>query len=237
MDRDTQNFVVTAFVLSVGSEWFLITAGHCIHDIERLTHEFGYQITQCYLLDSMGLGGKHHDPIPFDYESASPTCLSEHREFDYGILSLSSYYKRLLETNNVQALHEEVWKKQPTKVDFYMLLGVPFELMKVDPNTVNVTTTLHKVEVLSQRPDDFPDTNIPLFYGQIRLGETVTNIEGMSGGPIFGFYQNDKSELRYWLIAIQSRWLPASHILMACPTKLLGLFLEEMIQKRNENIQ
>lgn len=235
--RGTQSFVVTAFVLSVGSNWFLITAGHWIHDIKRLTYESGYQITQCCLLDSMGLGARHRDPIPFDYESASPVCLSEEREFDYGIIALSSYYKRLLETNNVLALNEEVWKKQPTKVDFYMLLGVPAELTKFDLNASKVITTLHTVEALEERPDNFPETDVPLFYGRVGLGEAVSNIKGMSGGPIFGFYQNDKGELRYWLVALQSRWLPDSHKIMACPTKLLGLFLEEMVQKKNGNIQ
>lgn len=236
-DRESQSFVVTAFVLSVGSKWFLITAGHCIHDIKRLTHEFGYQITQCHLLDSMGLGARHRDPIPFDYESASPVCLSEQREFDYGIIALSSYYKRLLKANNVQALNEEVWKKQLTKVDFYMLLGVPAELTKFDLNALEVITTLHTVEALEGRSNNFPKTDVPLFYGRVRLGEPVSNIEGMSGGPIFGFYQNHKGELRYWLVALQSRWLPDSHKIMACPTKLLGLFLEEMVQKNNGNIQ
>ena len=70
---------------------------------------------------------------------------------------------------------------------------------------------------------------MPLFYGKVFLGKALSNIEGMSGGPIFGFYQNDKDELRYWLLALQSRWLPKSHNTMACPTKLLGLFLEEKV--------
>lgn len=228
-EKDIQNFVVTYFVLSVSSQWFLITAGHCIHDIDRLINKSGYQITKCYLIDSMSLGAKHPEPVPFDYKNSNPVCLSEDREFDYGVMVLSSYYRKLLETNNVLALNEEVWKKQPTKVDFYMLLGVPLELTKVNLNDFQITPTLHKVEALSKRPDNFPETNVPLFYGKVFLGKALSNIEGMSGGPIFGFYQNDKDELRYWLLALQSRWLPKSHNIMACPTKLLGLFLEEKV--------
>ena len=61
--------------------------------------------------------------------------------------------------------------------------------------------------MIDKRPEEFPDTDTPLFYGCITLDESVTDIEGMSGGPIFGFYKNDKNELRYWLVALQSTWI------------------------------
>ncbi|MCK4605487.1 MAG: hypothetical protein KAU41_12495 [Deltaproteobacteria bacterium] len=226
-----QDFIFTAFVLSVRDQWFLITAGHCIKAVEQLVHEHGYQIVQCSLIDTMSLEAKHRHPVPFDYIGSNPTSLSQSREFDYGIIEVSDHYKRLLEANNVQPLNEEVWKKQPSNVDFYMLLGVPAELTKKDLNTVQITSTLLGVEVLDQRPEEFPESNVPLFYGRINLNESLSNIEGMSGGPIFGFYKNDKGELKYWLLALQSRWLPSSRYIMACPTKLLGEFLEEMVHK------
>jgi len=225
---DSQSIVVTAFVLSVANQWFLITAGHCIHDIEERTTEHGYQITGCYMIDSLGVGAKHREPIPFVYRDSSPTYLSEDQDFDYGVMVLSPYYQQLLEKNNIQALNEEAWKKQPAKVDFYWLLGIPEELTRVNPENIEITPTLHKVEPLSERPDKFPATDVPLFYGRIGLGEGVTTIKGMSGGPIFAFHKNEKGQLKYWLTALQSRWLPESHIIAAYPTKLLGDFLEQI---------
>lgn len=224
-----QDFTFTAFVLSVSDQWFLITAGHSIKAVEQLVKEHGYQIVQCSLIDTMSLGAKHHHPVPFDYVGSNPTCLSQNREFDYGIIEVADHYKRLLEANNVQPLNEEVWKKQPNNVDFYMLLGVPEELTKKNLNTVQITSTLIRVEVLEQRPEEFPESNVPLFYGRVILDGSLSNIEGMSGGPIFGFYKSDKGELKYWLLALQSHWLPSSRYIMACPTKLLGEFLEDVV--------
>ena len=188
------------------------------------------------MIDSLGLGVRYRDPIPFDYITSRPVCLSENGDFDYGVISLSSYYKKLLEANHIQPLNEEVWKKQPAKIDFYMLMGVPHQLTNLAPNNIEITTTLHKIELLDKKPDEFPDTDTPLLYGRITLDESVTSIEGMSGGPIFGFLKNDKNELTYWLIAIQSTWLKKTKFIKACPTNLLGRFLEETLKKRNNDV-
>lgn len=100
-DKEIQNFVVTSFVLSIKSQWFLITAGHCISKIEKLTNKHGYKIENCYLIDSLGLNSRYRNPIPFDYITSKPLCLSENGVFDYGVILLSSYYQELLEANHI----------------------------------------------------------------------------------------------------------------------------------------
>ncbi|MCQ3972403.1 MAG: hypothetical protein DPW09_03030 [Anaerolineae bacterium] len=234
-EKDIQNFVVTAFVLSVLDQWFLITAGHCIREIEKLTDSYGYKIVGCQLIDFLGLGATNQRPIPFVYEGSHPTCLSDNYAFDYGVMVLSGYYKKLLQANNIQALNEEVWKKQPNKVDLYMLLGIPAELVKVDPDIIEIVPTLHTIESVSQKPDGFTETDAPLFYGKIALNNDLKSIKGMSGGPIFAFSRNEQGELRYWLTALQSRWLPETHFIAACPTNLLGHFLESITLQINQD--
>ena len=225
----SESFVVTAFVLSVSDQWFLITAGHCIRDIEARVDCYGYGNTHSQLIDSLGLGATHPEPIPFVYKDSYPTQLSDDYAFDYGVMALSPYYRQLLQANNVQPLNEEVWKKQPSEVDFCMLLGIPTELVKVDSASVEVTPTLHPVELVDQVPKGFARVDAPLIYGRIVLGEGMSSIKGMSGGPFFAFHRGDKGDLRYWLIALQSRWLPESHYIAACPTRLLGHFLEHVL--------
>lgn len=227
-EQDTQNFVLTAFVLSISDQWFLITAGHCIRCIENLVKDHGYEIARCLLIDSLGSGAVHRELIPFGYQESQPTYLSDGYGFDYGVMVLSPYYKQLLEANKVEALSERVWKEQPAKVDFHLLLGIPAEFVQVDLECLRLVPTLRPVTALDQRPEGFADVEATLFYGRIALGEDVHSIEGMSGGPVFAFHQNEQGELRYWLIALQSSWLPKSRFVAACPTKLLGHFLEEL---------
>lgn len=226
----SDNALMTSFVLSVDEQWFLVTAGHSIRKVKEIIAR-GWQIVECYLVDSMGLEAKHLDPIPFAYAKSYPVQLSEDRSLDYGVIPLSIYYRQLLEKNNIQPLNEEVWKCQPTDVDFYLLLGVPWELVKVDPGQVEIAPTLLRVEPVEERPQGFPETDTPMFYGRIELGQGRTSIKGMSGGPIFGFHADAQGQLRYWLIALQSRCLSDSYHIAACPTKVLGYCLEAALHR------
>ena len=209
----------------------LATAGHCIKKIEELTERYGYEISYCSLIDALGLGAKHFHPIPFVYKDANPTCISDEFDFDYGFIEISPYYQQLLLENNVEPLNEDVWKKQPKKVDFYALLGIPAELVKVNSKSIELNPTIFTIEQIHEKPEGFIDTKIPLFYGRIGLGEDLNSIIGVSGGPIFGFYSYENGELRYWLTALQSRWLPKSHYISACPTFILGEILEELLAR------
>lgn len=224
----SRQFIVTAFVLSAADQWFLITAGHCLRDIEKLLSQ-GSEIESCALIDTMGDGAINEYTIPFAYENASPEYLSDDLEFDYGVIPLSHYYRQLLETNNIQSLTEQVWDKQPDKFEFYKLIGIPYELLEITPNYINVTTTLLDIEPLDKMPDGISKTSSSQFVGKIILGKGVKNIKGTSGGPIFGFRENPPGTLKYWLVALQSRWLPTSQIVIGCPTKLLGQFLRSQI--------
>jgi len=63
---------------------------------------------------------------------------------------------------------------------------------------------------------------VPLFYGRVWLDDELQSIKGMSGGPIFAFQKDGNGLQRYWLIALQSRWLNQSHYIAACQVAALG---------------
>ncbi|MDD2694622.1 MAG: hypothetical protein PHD58_01690 [Anaerolineales bacterium] len=224
----SRQFIITAFVLSVENHWFLVTAGHCLREIETLKAN-GTKIISCALIDKMGDGAKHVENIPFAYENAFPEYSPDELEYDYGVIALSRYYCQLLEANNIKPLTEEVWDLQPNKFDFYKLIGVPYELLEITPEYINITSALFDVEPLNKWPNGIAKTSSPQFIGKITLGKGIQNIEGTSGGPIFGFRENPPGTLKYWLVALQSRWRPTSQIVIGCPTKLLGQFLRSRI--------
>ena len=228
-ENDIQNIVVTSFILSVSDHWFLVTAGHCIRQINELIERTDVQLVQCQLIDSLGQGAKHLDPIPFTYRMANPIQLSDDYAFDYGFIPISLYYRGLLEKNNVAPLTEAVWKFQPNSVIYYLLMGIPGELVKVNPDEIAMTPTLLHVEPVSEKPDGFTDVDAPLFYGRIILDDSIQSIKGMSGGPIFAFQKYENGDVKYFLTALQSRWNPYSYHIAACPVELLGNFLESLI--------
>lgn len=227
--------LITTFVMSIYDQWFLVTAGHCIEDIEENLIN-GYEIARCRLIDFMGSGARHAEPIPFDYQESSASKLCYDPKYDYGILYLNENQVRLLKANGIQALNEEVWEKQPDSVDFYMLLGVVNELSDVTPNSAHITSTLHKVIELPDRPADFGETEAPTFWGRIHLKDPVTDIAGMSGGPIFSIHRKENGDLRYWLHAIQSRWLPSQKLIAACLARPVGIFLKEVMEGKHQHL-
>jgi len=227
--------VVTSFVMSIYDQWFLVTAGHCIEEIEENLSK-GYEIERCRLIDFMGFDAPHTEPIPFDYSESAATKLCYDPTYDYGLLFLDEHYVRLLRANGVQALTEEVWEQQPDTADFYMLLGVVGQLSEATPTAASVTSTLLKVIELPERPDAFVETTAPTLWGEVLVREPVTDIMGMSGGPVFSFRRTEDGKLRYWLHAVQSRWIPSRRLIAACLSRPLGTFLKEVMDGEHEHL-
>jgi hypothetical protein len=230
-ENKSANLIITTFVLSVRDEWFLITAGHCIDKINSAIHSYGYSLKGCVLLDSTGEGAKHIDPPSFLYDPSKVLSLNPEFGLDYGIIKLSRYYKELLQANNIVPLSEAVWRQQPStsQVNFYYLLGIPEEATQFETEAVWIAPTMLPVRLVAERPAGFEAVDKPLFYGHITLGEALNSIEGMSGGPIFAFSVTEQRDIRYWLVGLQSSWLPESHYIAAYHTDILGEAIAGML--------
>ncbi|MGD2119527.1 MAG: hypothetical protein PVG66_14290 [Chromatiales bacterium] len=227
-------FLITSFVLSVYDQWFLVTAGHCIEDIEKLkTH--GYTLRKCRLIDSMGAGAEHWFPIPFGWDSAAPTKMCYDEAYDYGLIFLDDNIVELLQSNSIIPMAEPTWDKEPSKPEFYALIGVPDELSKSDKDLAKITTTWHIVDELPERPAAFQPTDAPTFWGRIRLTNELDSIVGMSGGPIFSFGYDSDGNLRYWLHAVQSRWIKSEKVVAACLMQPMARFLKEVLEGKHRD--
>jgi hypothetical protein len=224
-------FVITAFVLSVQEQWFLVTAGHCLERVDEYK-ESGYLIQKCYLMDSMGVGAMHFEPLIFTYDLAKPQYVPDNREMDYGIIPLSPYYQELLKVNNITPLNEEVWRIQPSNPESFALIGVPDEFIQRDNDTVGIVTAINWIEEC-EKPEHLPNTELPLFYGKIKLHPNQRSVRGMSGGPIFAF-ELIKGQYKYWLKALQSSWLEQSEVVIGCPTTFLGNVIDKMISETRD---
>ncbi len=207
----TESF--TCFVISIGDQWFLLTAGHCIEYIEKAKNH-GASVS-CSLIDFAGDGAKDNHPIPFDLDNSDPFAFCEGGA-DYGLLALHTFYKRLFRHNRIKPLNERVWDSEPVCPDGFALLGCASEWADVQPNFNGITTTLHPIKELPEKPWHFEETDMPMFYGRIALPPGLDSIKGMSGGPIFAFKRTDDGKLRYWLFAIQSSWNKSTREISAC---------------------
>lgn len=74
------------------------------------------------------------------------------------------------------------------------------------------------LEKLTEVPAAYKDHKIRQFYAKLLVDETdLKSIDGMSGGPILGFRRREDGNGLYWIVGLQSSWLPTSRIVCACP--------------------
>ena len=83
-------------------------------------------------------------------------------------------------------------------------------------------------------PEQVAITKFPQFIGQLDQKFDIDSIVGMSGGPIIGVGEDTQGNYCYWIVAIQSRWLPERKIVFGCSLPVLGELVEAELQRVKE---
>ena len=92
------------------------------------------------------------------------------------------------------------------------------------------------VERVHELPDGLSDTKFKRLYARIDFEsvmhqEEMFNIEGMSGGPIFGILPGtDQIPYGYRLIGLQSKWNERDHVAICAAQPFLEA-ISERVQK------
>lgn len=134
---------------------------------------------------------------------------------------------------------EKDWKTIPAELsDKYIMLGLPQQL--INSRVVNenedsrvigsVVPVGIIIERLKESPEQILKTTYPRFVGRLDFGNSKSSFEditGMSGGPIIGF---NEALNRYWVVAVQSSWLPESKITFGCLIPVFAQLVEDWLQ-------
>lgn len=233
-------FCFSGMIMSFEEEWFLVTAGHCLKDLDKAIESS--QVDGVSIIDYLGENAKHYMRLPFDYANSRRWYDYKVNGYDVGIIYLRDFYRRQLGTNKVP-VDEAGWRRQPTDYFLYMLIGTPYayidgveiEKAVIQPCGIKVIRLTSTPQVFQETsgcdPDeveDNPEIRDAMFYGVLsqdadlpRFLDGQQSIVGMSGGPILGFAQI-KDEVRYWPVAIQSNWHRPTRTIKATPVALFG---------------
>jgi hypothetical protein len=224
--EDVRQFLHSAFVLSASGHWLLVTAGHCIREMETY-RSAGYHIEHCRLADGFNLRAKFlTEMVPFGYFEADPTVLFDDLNWDYGLLTISDNTREMLQANGVVPLDENSWGG-PDAVGAFVLLGIPHELTKVTPEKIHIHAVMIDVEKLAERPEYFPETNAPMFYGHLVVTSDF-KLKGLSGSPILSVVRDTKNQgIRYWLHAMQVSAITGTKDISGVLMLPLGRFLQQ----------
>jgi hypothetical protein len=233
-------FAYSGFIMSVRGVWCLVTAGHCIENLEQPLRAKQIRLTNCLLADYFGDAPRVREPMPFDYEGAHALAVHDPAAgLDFALVPLREFYRMSLEANGIRAISEENWVAQePDACDFFAILGLP-ECLVPDPGALvphgdrvagHVNPTLVWVSPVTLPPEELPAATFPWFIGRVGAAAALPSIVGMSGGPIFGFKKGEDGLLRYWIVAVQSRWRPDTRITFGCPVRTFASLVEQELE-------
>ena len=228
-DEEKYEAQISSFVISIKGKWFLVTAGHCLLQIDENIKN-GYKFIKCGLVDSLGTNPKDHFYVHFTYQESKKLIIDE-SGLDIGLILLSDYYKELLQFNDVVALSEDCWESQPENPDSYALVGIPDLLIGKDKKGFEFHPAIFGVNKCESKPEVFPNVETPRFYGQINLEGKIDDIGGVSGSPIFAFKIDNQGKLRYWLIAVECSWLNESQYISGCYIKDVANSIGKILEK------
>ncbi len=232
----------SGFIMEVAGYWFLVTAGHILRDIEVMLSGGKRTVAQSELIDYLGAGAKHFQPIPFPFvDTPHYYELNESSGADYGVIYLRPLIRDNLVANGVVRVEERNWRNQEN-VDFehFFMLGLPTENMvkELSDTSGHVTTSIRiqpsmlPVERLESVPESLANLDGPQFIGKLLVPESsLQSIDGMSGGPIIGLRRNQDGSALYWIVAVQSGWLSQRRIVHACPFPPFACKLEDELRK------
>jgi hypothetical protein len=151
-----------------------------------------------------------------------------------------------LEANGIRAIEKDNWLQQDiSRCELFALVGLP----KCQVNNAGklvpygdrvagaVNPTLVPVFPVKLHPEDIPPATFPWFIAEVGAAAGLPDIDGMSGGPVFGFFRDANGDWRYWIVAVQSRWRPDRRIIFACPVPTFaGLVERQLLQYEEDHL-
>jgi hypothetical protein len=217
-------YCYSATVILLGEDWYIATAGHCIECLEDAEKHPEVRLSQQTVIDYNGFAATTRIPLLFKpLEQPNIHIHDDDFGVDFGLIHVRHFYREGLKQNKIIPFGPEQWMISDRAFDGHCVIGFPKEYVETILSGGKVTggrikpTMIHLKEI----PDD-SGRSFPRFKATILDKGTQKSIEGMSGGPILGYYQ-DGNDVRYRLIAIQSKVTKDESAVYGCP---VGQFLK-----------
>jgi hypothetical protein len=209
-------FAMTGFVIEFFGKWFWVTAGHRLQDELDAPIRSGYlKIENTAFADFFGLDAPNYNTLSYTYEPSEAFYIDDPEEgLDFGLIALPDLYRRGMEKNGIVAISREHWVNQPEcGFSQYKMLGLPAHLKQDAQRAIRVA--MIDIEALPVKEWEAYSEDVR-FIGRIPADLQISSIEGMSGGPIYGFRARTDGQVEYYVVALQSRWIADKKVIFGC---------------------
>lgn len=238
--RGARSWFRAGFLMVIRRNWYWVTAGHIIREVEDALSQKQIEERDFWLVDGFGDGAFSGHSIPFDYAGAYKYYRFEEQQgLDFGLVEITPYYRSLLKANGIRTVYKKDWKNQHRlQFDIHFMFGVPEDAIQ---NAICSRSNGYVVRgkpiptaVYIEQVDKVKSEHLrahPRFVGQIpkRHRASVKDLVGMSGGPIFGYTDEDPD--RCYIVAVQSSWYPKQGVTFGCPVPVFAKLAEEQLKQ------
>ena len=227
----------SGFPIEMLNRWFWVTAGHCLKMLDDNIPTKTMELFRTEFMDCFGPGEPVLNGVPYTYE---PGCgfFIEKKDLalDFGLIPLRNLYRQNMVKNGVVAISRIHWESQ-AELTFseYKILGFPaHDKVEEFDASGGAEAAIRPVMIAIDRIEKGEIDNPPdgaWFIGRIPDDVTISSVEGMSGGPIFGFRKSASGQWFYQIVGLQSWWRPETRIIFGCSLPLFA----EAVQNALEN--
>ncbi len=236
--KGARRFVLSGSIFDYRGLWFLATAGHVLSNLDKIVRSGG-QLTIA-LFDGWSADKASPVPVPLHYDPAWAFSYDDNK-IDFGIILLPENTRALLESNGVQPIGPQHHNHEPDDDRFERcaVLGIPSSSQSARPDgdmiALGMAPTLVQLEHRFEIPEPVLKKGVPLWYGRfLREDEPdFGGMDGMSGGPVFGFRVQDDGGIWFQVIGIQyavRRHSKYTYVIVT-PWFVVSHFLDEIIRR------
>ena len=159
-----RTWVFSGFVIEILGEWFYVTAGHILRDVETAIEahsSFGFWRFGDQAAGDEETRRRHkHSGVPYDFDIAGWYVLRDDElGLDYAVTHVSLIYRLQLEAGGVLPFTKDMWLDYPNSGSVWGLAGVPKESVVHDgvsiidaKFTLLGATPTTRQQALEQRP-------------------------------------------------------------------------------------
>jgi hypothetical protein len=224
-------FALPAAVVEMYGSVFLLASGHALEGLDRDVQAGAAVVSSAVLIDSFQTDARFDHPIPFDYANAPRLPLYDESDgIDFALVRLSPVYVSNLLSQGIAPLRQAQWQS-PDDEQFveYYVVGLPAERQFMDElSHASVALTTLPIEA-ALAPPEATDTRAPRFVGRIVDMGGIADIDGMSGGPIFGVTADEPAQYR--LVAVQGSWLSGSRTVFGCRVDVIRELMRQWVEE------
>lgn len=227
----------SGFVIELGGDWYLVTCGHVFRGLRKYLAAHPQLLHTFVVHGGFGTFAVDRGLLRFDYREPD-FCVHREEGLDFGALKLTIAERAALARNRIIAVSEAVWDQDvPPQFSAFAVLGLPRQNMDLDtPGEAGIQPVFLRIEPYAGVEPQYAHQTDPMRYFRVmEPSRPDLDVKGMSGGPVFAFWEQPGKDVQVIVCGMQSAWLPSKLILVTVNLTQAGRELRAAVNAAKAN--